>query len=85
MHAIVDAKIVELHDPAVTAMTRSASEGPARHDCILAFAWALAHAPFDAMEATAENSKVNALAQYDCAVKRFSAASWRTQSGDRAE
>ena len=79
-HVIVENQIAEAHDPVVRAIDRLAGEGLDRHECIHAVAWVLSQQFYSAAKSEHDEAKANVQSQYDSAVERLSAASWRAQA-----
>ena len=84
MHVIVENQIAEAHDPVVRAMQRLAAEGLPRHECIHAIAWVLSQQIYSALTSDHEDRKPVVQSQYDSAIERLSAASWRAQASDES-
>jgi len=75
IHAIVENQVAEGHEPVVRAMTRLTSTGLSRHDAVHAIGSILAEHIFDVLNDIPMHG--NSMANYDAAVERLTAESWR--------
>lgn len=75
IHVVVENQIAEGHEPVVRAMTRPTSTGLSRHEAVHAIGSVLAGHIFDMFHDT--SPRANPMVNYDAAVERLTAESWR--------
>lgn len=75
IHAIVENQIAEGHEAVVRAMSRLASAGLSRHEALHAVGSALAEHLVELSKA--DSASTDPKAEYDAAIERLTAESWR--------
>lgn len=75
IHAVVENQIAVGHEPVIRAMTRLTAAGLSRHDAVHAVGSVLAEHIFDLFHDTTPRD--NLMVNYDAAVERLTAESWR--------